>query len=191
MPARAFDQRRSTRLLRVRQRGPHCTFLGSIAASLAIETRRRSPSVGNPLLPARAKGTSLWINPCTFRERRTCLPSSTFYTARVVRPLRTWPVLAFARLSLRVRGANTNMCRILRLKRKARRLLPRTLVSRPTWRGVAFIGLRRRFVQRGCRAGCVSCVMENTIGWKLPLRVRLAGCVLYGGLWVQCLLGLC
>ena len=42
-------------------------------------------------------------------------------------------------------------------------LLPRTLVSRPTWCGVAFIGLRTRFVQRGRRAGCVSCVVKNTI----------------------------
>ena len=79
-------------------RGPHCTFPGSIAALLAIETRRRSLSVGNPLLPARAEDTSLWINPCTFRERRTCLPSSSFYTVRGIRPLRTWPALVFARL---------------------------------------------------------------------------------------------
>ena len=66
------------------QRGPHCTFLGSIAALLVVETRRRSPSVGNPLLPARAEGTSLWINPCTFHERRMYLPSSTFHTAHAV-----------------------------------------------------------------------------------------------------------
>ena len=32
----------------------------------------------------------------------------------------------------------------------------RTLVSRPTWCGVGFIGLRTRFVQCGRRAGCVS-----------------------------------
>ena len=47
------------------------------------------------------------------------------------------------------------------LKRNAP-LLPRTLVSRP-WRGVTFIGLRTHFVQRGRRAGCVSCVVKNTI----------------------------
>ena len=39
----------------------------------------------------------------------------------------------------------------------------RTLVSRPTWRGVVFIGLRTRFVQRGRHAGCASCVVKNTI----------------------------
>ena len=77
---------------------------GSIAASLALETRRRSPSVENPLLPARAEGTSPWINPCTFHERRTCLPSSTFHTVHAVRPLRTWPSLVFTRLRQRVRG---------------------------------------------------------------------------------------
>ena len=98
MPAQAFDQRRSTSSLRARQRGPHCTVPGSIAASLAVEMRRRSPSVENPLLPARAEGTSPWINPCTFHERRTCLLSSTFHTVRAVRPLRTWPALAFTRL---------------------------------------------------------------------------------------------
>ena len=48
------------------------------------------------------------------------------------------------------------------LKRNALLLL-RTLASRPTWRGVAFIGLRTRFVQRGRCAGCVSCVVKNTI----------------------------
>ena len=41
MPARAFDHRRSTRSLRARQLGPHCTFPGSIEALLARETRRR------------------------------------------------------------------------------------------------------------------------------------------------------
>ena len=75
MPAQAFDQRLSTRSLRTRQRGPHCTFLGSIAASLAVETRRCSPSVENPLLPARAEGTLPWINPCMFHEQRACLLS--------------------------------------------------------------------------------------------------------------------
>ena len=48
------------------------------------------------------------------------------------------------------------------LKRNAPLFL-RTLASRPTWRGVAFIDLRTRFVQRGRRAGCVSCVVKNTI----------------------------
>ena len=117
MPAWAFDQRRSTRSFRARQRGPHCTFPGSIAASLTVETRRRSSSVENLLLPARTEGTSPWINPCTFHERRTCLLLSTFHTVRTVPPLRTWPALVFTRLRWRVRGANTNMCRILRLKR--------------------------------------------------------------------------
>ena len=42
-------------------------------------------------------------------------------------------------------------------------LLLRTLATRPTWRGVAFISLRSRFVQRARRAGCVSCVVKNTI----------------------------
>ena len=123
MPAQAFDQHRSTRLLRARERGPHCTFPGSIAASLAVETRRRSPSMENPLLPARTEGTSPWINPCPFQERRTCLLSSTFHTVRAVPPFRMWPSLAFTRLRERVRGANTNMCRILRLKRN-KPLLP-------------------------------------------------------------------
>jgi len=83
MPARASDQRQSTCPLRARQCGPHCTTLPcSIAASLAVETRSHSPSVGNPLLPARAEATLLWINPCMFHERRTCLPSSTFYSAQ-------------------------------------------------------------------------------------------------------------
>ena len=116
MPARAFDQRRSTRSFCVRQHGPHCTFPGSIAASLAVETRRRSPSVENPLLPARTEGTSSWINPCTSHELCTCLLSSTFHTVRAVPPLRTWPALVFTRLRKRVHGVNTNMCRILRLK---------------------------------------------------------------------------
>uniref|UniRef100_A0A8C4QX71 Nucleophosmin n=1 Tax=Eptatretus burgeri TaxID=7764 RepID=A0A8C4QX71_EPTBU len=40
-------------------RGPHCTFPGSIAASLAVERRRRSPYVGNLLLPARTEGCEL------------------------------------------------------------------------------------------------------------------------------------
>ena len=39
----------------------------------------------------------------------------------------------------------------------------RTLVSCPTWRGVGFIGLRTRFVQRGRRAGSVSHAVKNTI----------------------------
>ena len=89
--ARAFDQPRSTRSFCACQRGPHCTFPGSIAASLAAETRRRSPSVENPPLPARTEGTSPWINPCMFHERRTCLLSSTFHTVHAVPPLRTWP----------------------------------------------------------------------------------------------------
>ena len=42
-------------------------------------------------------------------------------------------------------------------------LLLRTLAFHPTWRGVAFIGLRTRFVQRGRHVGCVSCVVKNTI----------------------------
>jgi len=46
------------------------------------------------------------------------------------------------------------------LKRNAPLLL-HTLVSRPTSRGVAFIGLRTRFVQRGRRAGCVSCCEKH------------------------------
>ena len=41
-------------------------------------------------------------------------------------------------------------------------LLPRTPASRPTWRGVAFIGLRMHFVQCERRAGCVSYVVNNT-----------------------------
>ena len=88
MPARAFDQRRSTRSFRACQRGLHCTFPGSIAASLAVETRRRSPSVENPLLPARTEGTSSWINLCRSHERRTCLLSSTFHSALAVTRLR-------------------------------------------------------------------------------------------------------
>ena len=39
----------------------------------------------------------------------------------------------------------------------------RTLVSCQTWRGVVFIGLRTRFVQRGRRAGRVSRAVKNTI----------------------------
>ena len=86
MPARASDQRRSTRPLRARQRGPHCTtFPGSIATSLTVETRRRSPPVGNPLLPVRAEGTLLWRNPCMF-----C-------AVRADPPWPTWSVLALAR----------------------------------------------------------------------------------------------
>jgi len=96
--ARAFDQHRSTRSFCAHQRGPHCTFPGSIAASLAVEMRRRSPSMENPLLPVRTEGTSSWINPCTSHEQHTCLLSSTFHTVRAVPPLRTWPTLAFTRL---------------------------------------------------------------------------------------------
>ena len=163
MPTRASDQRRSTRPLRARQRGPHCTtFPGSIAASLARETRRRSPSVGNQLLPVRAEGTLLWINPCMFHERRTCLPWSTFHRARVVRPLRTWPALAFTRLRQRVHGVNTNMCRVLRLN-KEQAASTRALVSCPTWRGVGYIGLCTCLVQRGRSAGRVSRAVKNTI----------------------------
>ena len=39
----------------------------------------------------------------------------------------------------------------------------RTVVSCPTWRGVSFIGLRMRLVQRGRRAGRVSRAVKNTI----------------------------
>jgi len=39
----------------------------------------------------------------------------------------------------------------------------RTLVSCQTWRGVIFISLRTRFVQRGRRAGRVSHAVKNTI----------------------------
>ena len=46
------------------------------------------------------------------------------------------------------------------LKRNAPLLL-RTLASRPTWRGVAFIGLRTRFVQCGRRAGCFLCCEKH------------------------------
>ena len=123
MPTRAFDQRRSTCSFRARQRSPHCTFPGSIAALLAEETRRRPPSVENAPLPARTEGTSPWINPCTFHERHTYPPSSTFHTVCAVPPLPTWPALTLTRLRYRVHGANTNMCRILRLKRN-RPLLP-------------------------------------------------------------------
>ena len=38
-----------------------------------------------------------------------------------------------------------------------------TLVSCQTWRGVVFIDLRTRFVQRGRRAGRVSRAVKNTI----------------------------
>ena len=71
-------------------------------------------------------------------------------------------MLAFTRLRERVRGANTNMCWVLRLK-KEQAASTRTLVSYPTWRGVGFIGLRTRLVQRGRRAGRVSRAMKNTI----------------------------
>ena len=162
MPARAFDQRGSTCSLRARQHGRHCTFHGSIAASLAVETRRRSPSVENPPLPVRTEGTSPWINPCTFHEWRTCLLSSTFHTVRAVPPLRTWPALVFTRLRERVHRANTNMCWVLRLK-KEQAASTHTLVSCPTWRGVGFIGLCACFVQRGRPAGRVSRAVKNTI----------------------------
>ena len=103
MPARASDQCQSTRPLRACQRGPHCTtFPGSIEASLAVEMTRRSPSVGNPLLPARAEGTLLWIISCIFRA------------VRVDPPWPTWSVLAFARFCWHVRGTNTDMCQIVR-----------------------------------------------------------------------------
>ena len=58
--------------------------------------------MGNPLLPARAEGTLLWINPCMFRA------------VRADPPWPTWSVLAFARFCWSVRGANTDMCQILR-----------------------------------------------------------------------------
>ena len=65
------------------------------------------------------------------------------------------------------------MCRILRLKRN-KPLLLHTPASRPTWRGVTFIGLRTRFVQRGRRAGCVSCVVKNTIrAASLEVLIRM------------------
>ena len=38
-----------------------------------------------------------------------------------------------------------------------------TLISCQTWRGIVFIGLRTRFVQRGRRAGRVSRAVKNTI----------------------------
>ena len=151
MPAWAFDQRRSTRSFRARQRGPHCTFPGLITVSLAAEMRRHSPSMENPPLPARTEGTSPWINPCTFHERRTCLPSITFHTVHTVPQLRTWPALAFTRLRQRVRGANTNMCRVLRLN-KEQAASTHTLLSCQTWRGVGFVGLCTCFVRR--RSSC-------------------------------------
>ena len=47
--------------------------------------------------------------------------------------------------------------------KKDQATLTRTLVSCPTWRGVGFIGLRTRFLQRGRRVGRVSRAMKNTI----------------------------
>ena len=96
---------------------------------------------------------------------------SAFETVRAVRPVRTWPALTFTRLRERVRGANTNICQILRLKMN-KPLLP-ALVSRPTWRGVGFIGLRTRFVQRGRRAGRASHAVKNTTrtaSQEVPIR---------------------
>ena len=46
---------------------------------------------------------------------------------------------------------------------KEQAALTRTLVSCQTWRGVVFIGVRTRFVQRERHAGRVSRAVKNTI----------------------------
>ena len=59
------------------------------------------------------------------------------------------------------RGAHQYMSDIEVKKEQA--ASTRTLVSCQTWRGVVFIGLHTRFVQRGRCAGCVSRAVKNTI----------------------------
>ena len=162
MHPRASDQRRSTRSFYARQRGPHCTSPCPIAASLAAEMRRRSPSVENPPLPARTEGTSSWINPCTSHERRTCLLSSTFHTvhaqlrhyARGQRPR--------SHDSASVRAGRTPICAGHRGRKGTSRFYPHTRIL-PNMAWSRYIGLCTCFVQRGRRAGRVSRAVKNTI----------------------------